>query len=138
MAREATPPPAVVLLELQPHAMARAGYEGGALRLLRTMHSWGYTDVSHSGCVLKAGSFTHSSRGLVPAFLQRSGAPWNTQHAKGLYQETCMTADDTACRGFQVLGRYRCIRHDEFIHQCRRHVHNHRTQEDEEKGIRGA
>lgn len=54
MAREATPPPAVVLLELQPHAMARAGYEGGALRLLRTMHSWGYTDVSHSGCVLKA------------------------------------------------------------------------------------
>ncbi|CAL8471301.1 g10843 [Coccomyxa elongata] len=44
-------PPAVVLLELQPHAMARAGYEGGALRLLRTMHSWGYTDVSHSGHV---------------------------------------------------------------------------------------
>lgn len=50
MAREATPPPAVVLLELQPHAMARAGYEGGALKLLRTMHSWGFTDVSHSGC----------------------------------------------------------------------------------------
>lgn len=49
-----------------------------------------------------------------------------------------MTADDTACRGFQVLGRYRCIRHDEFIHQCRRHVQNHRTQVDEEKGIRGA
>ncbi len=44
-------PPAVVLLELQPHAMTRAGYEGGALRLLRTMHSWGYTDVSHSGYV---------------------------------------------------------------------------------------
>lgn len=48
MARRVAPP-AVVLLELQPHAMARAGYEGGALCLLRTMHSWGYTDVSHSG-----------------------------------------------------------------------------------------
>lgn len=50
MERE-VPPPAVVLLELQPHAMAAAGYEGGALRLLHTLHSWGYADVSHSGCV---------------------------------------------------------------------------------------
>lgn len=85
----------------------------------------------------ESSSFAHNSRGLVPAFLQRSGACWNTQHAKGLYQETCMTADDTACRGFQVLGRHRCIRHNEFIHQCCRHVNNHGTQEDEGKGIRG-
>jgi hypothetical protein len=42
-------PPAVVLLELQPHAMARHGYEGGALRLLNSMVAWGYSDVSHSG-----------------------------------------------------------------------------------------
>lgn len=48
MMREARPP-AVVLLELQPHAMVQHGYEGGALRLLNKMASWGYTDVSHSG-----------------------------------------------------------------------------------------
>ena len=47
--RRKAQPPAVVLLELQPHAMVQHGYEGGALRLLNTMAAWGYTDVSHSG-----------------------------------------------------------------------------------------
>ena len=50
MLRNNTPPPGVVLLELQPQAVRQHGYEGGALGLLRKMHSWGYTDVSHSGC----------------------------------------------------------------------------------------
>ena len=49
MLRNNTPPPGVVLLELQPAAVRQSGYEGGALGLLRRMHSWGYTDVSHSG-----------------------------------------------------------------------------------------
>ena len=49
MLRNNTPPPGVVLLELQPQAVRQNGYEGGALGLLRKMHSWGYTDVSHSG-----------------------------------------------------------------------------------------
>ena len=49
MLRNNTPPPGVVLLELQPQAVRQNGYEGGALALLRKMHSWGYTDVSHSG-----------------------------------------------------------------------------------------
>jgi hypothetical protein len=46
----ATPPPAVVLLEMEPRTMAKLGYPGGPLALLRRMHAWGYTDVSHSGC----------------------------------------------------------------------------------------
>ena len=49
--RNNTPPPGVVLLELQPQAVRQNGYEGGALGLLRKMHAWGYTDVSHSGYV---------------------------------------------------------------------------------------
>ena len=52
MLRNNTPPPGVVLLELQPQAVRQNGYEGGALGLLRKMHSWGYTDVSHSGYAL--------------------------------------------------------------------------------------
>lgn len=51
MLRDNTPPPGVVLLELQPRAVRQNGYEGGALALLQKMQSWGYTDVSHSGCV---------------------------------------------------------------------------------------
>ena len=54
MSRNSTPPPGVVLLELQPHAMRAHGYEGGALQLLRKMHSWGYSDVSHSGYAIVA------------------------------------------------------------------------------------
>ena len=50
MLRNNTPPTGVVLLELQPQAVRQNGYEGGALGLLRKMHTWGYTDVSHSGC----------------------------------------------------------------------------------------
>ena len=50
LARPTTPPPAVVLLEMEPRTVAKLGYPGGPLALLRKMHAWGYTDVSHSGC----------------------------------------------------------------------------------------
>lgn len=60
MLRPATPPPGVVLLELQPAAVRRNGYEGGALALLHKMHSWGYTDVSHSGCAYPPPSQPHA------------------------------------------------------------------------------
>ncbi|KAK9806068.1 hypothetical protein WJX72_000034 [[Myrmecia] bisecta] len=43
-------PPSVVMVELHPQAMEATGHEG-ALKLLRQLYSWGYTDVSHSGYV---------------------------------------------------------------------------------------
>ena len=41
--------PGAIIVELHPHAMEEAGYQGGALRLLEQVYEWGYTHVSHSG-----------------------------------------------------------------------------------------
>ena len=43
--------PGVIIVELHPQAIEDTGYEGGALRLLQQVYDWGYTHVSHSGCV---------------------------------------------------------------------------------------
>ncbi len=43
-------PPAVILLELYPEALARKGYVGGTATILGTLHAAGYADILHSGC----------------------------------------------------------------------------------------
>ena len=45
-------PPGVILLELHPHDMEAHGYEGGAVAMLQSLYALGYTDISHSGCVM--------------------------------------------------------------------------------------
>lgn len=42
-------PPAVILLELYPKALARKGYMGGTAAVLGKMHAAGYADILHSG-----------------------------------------------------------------------------------------
>ena len=46
--------PAVIIVELHPHAMDKVGYEGGAVKLLEDVMSWGYSHVSHSGYAVQS------------------------------------------------------------------------------------
>ena len=67
-------------MELHPHAMEEAGYEGGALRLLEQVYEWGYTHVSHSG---------YASHLLMPALVDqihvaKHGHTLNDCHAEAV------------------------------------------------------
>lgn len=42
-------PPGVVLMELHSQKLESNGFPGGALTVLQTLYSLGYTEISHSG-----------------------------------------------------------------------------------------
>ncbi len=49
----ATRPPGVILMELYPASMDRLGdAQEDAADLVQRLYDWGYSDISHSGCVL--------------------------------------------------------------------------------------
>ena len=58
--------PAVIIVELHPHAVESTGYEGGALRLLQQMVAWGYTHISHSGSVSSPESLSNFICRILP------------------------------------------------------------------------
>ena len=59
--------PGVVLVELHPALSVAAGY-GSARQVLRQMHAWGYTEISHSGrfCDARWYDITRSIRCAAP------------------------------------------------------------------------
>eukprot|EP00951_Prasinocladus_malaysianus_P047047 scaffold648667_cov45-Prasinocladus_malaysianus.AAC.1 len=82
-------PPAAVLLEFHPAAVALTGYPKSAASILASLYAWGYTEISHSGTVCD-----ERWHNITSSIRNRGSYLWSTDAQEALKQPTwCRLTD---------------------------------------------